>query len=457
MTENNRIEFKEELTSDLEKEIVAFLNAKEGGILYIGIDKNGKTVGVADADDLQLRIKDRLKNNILPSCMGLFEVVHESKDGKDIVKVNVASGSEKPYYVKKKGMSEQGCFIRIGSAAEPMPVAMIEELFSKRTRNSLGKIVSNRQDLTFEQLKIYYNTQGFELNKEFLRSIDLYTTEDQFNYVAYLLADNNAVSMKVAKYAGTDKTDLIENVEFGYCSIIKATHSILDKLDIENKTFVKITGAAERLQKQMIDKTALREALINAVVHNDYTSEVPPVVEIYSDRLTITSYGGLVHGLSKEEFFAGRSVPRNRELMRVYRDLRLVEQLGSGINRILKAYDKSIFKLSDNFLEICFPFEPDYESNQDGGVIGGTIKESSGTIEESSGTIGDTISLTDRQKELVNIIKGNSKISSRELANRLNINHSAIQKHLNTLKEKGVIERIGGTRGEWKILIELGR
>ena len=131
-------------------------------------------------------------------------------------------------------------------------------------------------------------------------------------------------------------------VEFGYSSIIKATNSILDKLDVENKTFVRITGEAERLQKQMIDKTALREALINAIVHNDYTSEVPPVIEIYSDRLAITSYGGLVQGLNKEEFFAGRSMPRNRELMRVFRDLRFVEQLGSGIHRILKVYDKSI-------------------------------------------------------------------------------------------------------------------
>lgn len=165
MTENNRIEFKQELTADLEKEIVAFLNTNEGGILYIGIDKKGKTVGIKDADAVQLKIKDRLKNNILPSCMGLFEVVHETKAGKDVVKVNVASGSEKPYYIKKKGMSEQGCYIRVGSASEPMPVTIIEELFSKRTRNSLGKIVSNRQDLTFEQLKIYYNTQGFELNK----------------------------------------------------------------------------------------------------------------------------------------------------------------------------------------------------------------------------------------------------------------------------------------------------
>ncbi len=261
-----------------------------------------------------------------------------------------------------------------------------------------------------------------------MRSLDLYTPEGMFNYAAYLLAYNNAVSMKVAKYSGTDKTDLIENVEFGYCSIIKVTHSILDKLDVENKTFVKITGAAECLQKQMIDKTALREALINAMVHNDYTSEVPPVVEIYSDRLTITSYGGLVQGLSKDEFFAGRSMPRNRELMRVYRDLRLVEQLGSGIHRILKAYDKTIFKMSDNFLEISFPFEPNYNSQSD---------ESS---QKSS-------------QQILDLISKDPYITTSVLAEKLGISRRAVAKHIANLKVGKIVERIGPDKGGyWKII-----
>ena len=85
--------------------------------------------------------------------MGLFDVVIEKIEGVEVIKIIIASGSEKPYYIKKRGMSEKGCFIRVGSASEPMSVRMIEELFSKRTRNSIGKIISSRQDLTFEQLK----------------------------------------------------------------------------------------------------------------------------------------------------------------------------------------------------------------------------------------------------------------------------------------------------------------
>ena len=121
MTETNRIEYKQELTEGLEKEVIAFLNYREGGIIYIGIDKVGNTYGLTDSDSDQLKIKDRLKNNIKPSALGLFDIVSEERDGKDIIKIIVASGPEKPYHLRKYGMSEKGCFIRIGTAAEPMP------------------------------------------------------------------------------------------------------------------------------------------------------------------------------------------------------------------------------------------------------------------------------------------------------------------------------------------------
>ena len=116
-----------------------------------------------DSNSIQLKIKDRLKHNIQPSCLGLFDVICQKQEDKNIIKIIIASGSEKPYYLKKYGMTQKGCCIRIGSASEPMPIVMIEDLFSKRTRNSIGKIVSNRQDLTFEQLNIYYQARKLKL------------------------------------------------------------------------------------------------------------------------------------------------------------------------------------------------------------------------------------------------------------------------------------------------------
>ena len=99
---------------------------------------------------------------------------------------------------------------------------------------------------------------------------------------------------------------------------------------------------------------ALREAILNAFVHNDYTREVPPKFEIFDDRIEITSAGALPEGLSQDNFFEGVSIPRNKELMRVYKDLELVEQLGSGIPRILQHYGKECFRFMDSFTRMIF-------------------------------------------------------------------------------------------------------
>ena len=100
MHESKHIEYKQKITPELEKEVVAFLNSNEGGVIYIGIDKVGKIVGVENTDEEQLLLKDRFKHNILPSCMGLFDIALERNEDKNILKIIVAGGYEKPYYVK---------------------------------------------------------------------------------------------------------------------------------------------------------------------------------------------------------------------------------------------------------------------------------------------------------------------------------------------------------------------
>ena len=360
MFETKNIEYKQKVTPELEKEVVAFLNSKEGGVIYIGIDKWGKTIGVHNPDAVQLELKDRFKNNILPSCMGLFDMLLEKREEQQVIKIIVAGGYEKPYYIKKFGLSEKGAFIRVGSASEPMPSRQIEELFTKRTRYSISKIRSPKQELRFQQLQIYYQSMGKTLNEQFAKNLELLNDDGDYNYIAYLMNDINNISVRVARYAGTNQVDLVQNEEYGHESIIKATQQVLDKLNIENRTFAKITYK-RRIERRLWDATALREAVINAFVHNDYTYEVAPKFEIFKDRLVITSCGGLPYGISEEEFFSGTSIPRNKELMRIYRDLELVEHLGSGIPRILQKYPKEVFKFMENTLRVILPIEEDLQ------------------------------------------------------------------------------------------------
>ena len=434
--ESNRIEFKVELNDKLEKEVVAFLNNKEGGILYIGVDDNGKPIGVSDVDSMQLKIADRIKNNILPSTLGLFDIVTEEIENISVIKILISSGLEKPYYIKKHGMSPNGCFTRMGTSSQPMSTAMIDSLYSKRTHNTLRNITSPRQDLTFAQLKIYYQERGLELNEKFTNSLELLTPDGKFNYVAYLLADENGVSIKVAKYAGSDKVDLVENEEYGYCSLIKATHQVLEKLKIENITRAKVTNA-KRVEKNLIEPIPMREAVINAIVHSDFSREIPPVFEIFNDKMVFTSYGGLIQGQSKEDFFSCSSMPRNRELMRVFKDVGLVEQLGSGMSRILKEYDKSIFHISEHFIKVEFPFSLPKE----------TIIIANGD-DNGNETGNDNLEIW----KVMEILSENPSITAKQMAKQMNISPRKVSRLIKELKENRKIVRIGSDRkGYWKI------
>jgi predicted HTH transcriptional regulator len=263
-------------------------------------------------------------------------------------------------------------------------------------------MLSPRQNLTFKQLCIYYEEKNLEPTEQFIENLDLRQSSGEYNYAAYLLADENGVSIKVAAYAGTDKVELLETREYGNRCLITATQRILDRLDSENRTFAKIT-AKNRIEKERVNSIALKEAVINAIVHNDYTKGVP-LVEIFTDRIVVTSCGGLVTDLSEEDFFKCRSMPRSRELMRVFRDMELVEQIGSGMSRILKAYDRSIFELSPSFTVVTFPFEEAFiaQNGMINGMINGKINSVLEILKNNpTATIPDLIEVTGKSQRTI--------------------------------------------------------
>ena len=427
--EDVRNEFKIKLTDKFEEEVISFLNTN-GGNIYIGVNDKGDIVGInGNIDLLQRTIKDRIKDNIMPSTLGLYDVIVSEKYNKKYIKVIIARGNERTYYLKGMGMTPDSCFIRVGSSIQSMSNEMINNEFSKRTRNSLKNIVSPKQDLTFSQLKIYYEEKGFSINNNFLKQLNLYTDDGKYNYNAYLLADNNSISIRFGKYDGTNSVNLIENEDFGNCSIIKATKNILNKLEIENKTFTKIEYP-ERKEIKMYDYIAVREAVVNAIVHNDWSNEYSPKFEIFSDRLVISSNGGIQDNTTKEEFLEGFSLPKNKELMKVFNDLDLVEQMGTGIIRILQSYNKDSFEFFPNFIRVTFPFNEN------------KFKTNTKEIKNNN--------LTEIQNSIIGLMLDSPTITQETLARLLDVNIRTIQRNIKTLIDVGLIERIGATKkGEW--------
>jgi len=313
---------------------------------------------------------------------------------------------------------------------------MIDNMYMRRNRLSLVNMPSPRQNLTFNQLRYYYEAKGLVLGERFEQTLDLVDDDGRYNYAAYLLSDENGVSIKVAKYAGTTKVDLIENEEYGYCCLLKATDRILEKMLIENKTFAKITPKT-RLEKKMVNHTALREAVINGIVHNDFSQESPPIIEIYSDRLTITSNGGLMDNFSEEDFFYCISKPRNRVLMRVFKDAGMVEQLGSGVSRILDAYDKSIFHFTPNYLIVTFPFEEGFSlpsGNEKGNHSGNENGHKNMAV-------------------IINIIKMNPRITLDGIVAETGIPKRTVSREIKKMRDKGTLLRIGPAKtGHWEVV-----
>lgn len=430
MIETNRIEFKRELTRDLdlEKEVVAFLNYREGGIIYIGVDNSGIPVGVKDIDGDILKIKARIRNGISPSPMGLFDVTIENINDIDVIKIFVASGSETPYYKTSYGMSEKGCYIRVGTAAEPMPQHMIEDLYAHRVRNSLRNIPSPRQNLTFRLLKVYYETKGLHLNSKFAENLDLLTNDGKYNYVAFLLADKNNISIKLAQYNSNNRTNLSSVNEYGYTCILQTADRIIEKLKIENKTFSTKTYK-QRINTQLWDEKAIREIVLNALVHNDYTDETPPKFELFSDHLEILSSGSLPSGLTQEEFFSGVSKPRNKELMRVFCDVDLGESLGSGMASIMQVYKPENFEFMPHFTRFSVAYNH-------GGALNGALKD-----------------LTDTENQVLNTISTHGGIGKKNLSTLTGISIRTLSRIISSLIEKEKIERRGSnkTGGYWLV------
>lgn len=431
LIEDARTEFKAILNDKLEKEVVSFLNA-DGGNIYIGVKDNGEIIGINDdLDKIQLDIKNRIKSNIEPMTLGLFDIKVKSHDDKKYIHLTIAGGNARPYYIKKFGMTPKGCFKRIGSAAEPIDEKQIEKLYASRVKNSLLNMKSPKNDLKFSQLKIYYEEMGFAINDNFLELLDLVDKDGNYNYLAYLLADNNRIPICVGTFKGTDKMDLIEYEDYGNCSLVKACKMVIEKFKLINNTYANITYA-EREETNKFDEKLVREAIINAFVHNEWVTENPPKFEIYSDHISIVSTGGLPYNATKEDFYKGHSKPVHPELMRIFKDLDLVENMGTGIRKILRMYGKDIFEFSDNFIVVSFK----YNGN-----------------EVSTNPVSETFEPNETQKYILKLIGENSTITILEIASELCIGRTTVKRNIKELMENKMITRTGSNRnGKWLIL-----
>lgn len=169
--------------------------------------------------------------------------------------------------------------------------------------------------------------------------------------------------------------------------------------------------------------------------------------------MVFTSYGGLIPGQSEQDFFSCSSMPRNRELMRVFKDVGLVEQLGSGMSRILKVYDKSIFNISEHFIKVEFPFSvPKDMASADNNTESGSenVSNVSNKVSKVSNHVSNDNN--DAVYRVLEFLRQEPTATGRGMAVKLGISDRQIWRILKKLREEGTIIRTGSTRkGYWEI------
>lgn len=220
---------------------------------------------------------------------------------------------------------------------------------------------------------------------------------------------------------------------------------------------------------------SLREVVINAIVHNDYSLEYTPAFEVFDDRIMITSFGGLMPRMTVDDLMECYSVPRNRELMRVFKDLSLVERLGSGMRRILSEYDRSIFHITDNLFRVNLPFSEEasalpgvpmgltreevldrVRTDTENGTVYGTVNAENGTVNNTVKTESDSASpirLTKSERMILQALRLNSNATATLLREQLGLGDRTIKRAFVSLQKKGLLVRIGSDKsGHWQVV-----
>ena len=426
--ETESVELKRTLNKDFIKEVVAFLNTRNG-IIYIGVDDKGNVIGVENVDKTMREIRDIIRDQILPSTEGLSEIGSLLEDNKTIITVKVKKGL-KLYYIKKEGRSTTGCFYRDGTSSTPMSEEEIEKRwkFSLTNEDLLRETQATYSPLSFRQLKIFYDEVGMTLNDNTLASnLGLLTKEGHYNKIAELLSDKNHIGFIYARYNGKDKSSFSETVDFGNQCVLTAVEKLMYRLEAENRGITKISSTT-RSTKNLVDIDCLREAVYNALAHNDWLNGGTPSVYIYSNRVEVISYGGLPFGQTEENFFKGISKPRSEGFIRILRDLDFAERTGHGIPQIISKYGKEAFEITDSFILVTLPYDSEVVS----------VLESNEHLKEHLNE-HLKINQNDRESAVIQLIKANPYITYDEVSSKLSISVATTRRIFSALKKKGIL------------------
>lgn len=255
----------------------------------------------------------------------------------NVIKIEVGEGSYKPYYLKSKGMKPNGVFVRQGASSVQASPDQIRKMIKNSDGDVFEEMRSAIQELTFNETEAAFKKYKVELSEEKFIALGLRNIhDDQYTNLAMIMSDQCQHTTKIAVFG--DEANIIFKDAKDFCgSVFKQLDDSFSYLMLCNRTAATFRGL-ERLERADYPEAALREALLNALVHRDYSYSGSIIINVNDTCMEFISIGGLLPGLLAEDIRNGISQPRNRKLAEIFHRLRLIESYGTGIRKIYALY-----------------------------------------------------------------------------------------------------------------------
>ena len=354
--ESEVVELKAEVVGDICKEVIAFANTK-GGTLYIGVSDDGSVVGVKNADQVILQLNNMIRDSIKPDVTMFVGYEAQHISDKDIIAVTIQKGTDRPYYLSSKGLKPSGVYVRNGTSSDPATDTAIRRMIKETDGDSFESMRSLEQNLSFEAAKKQFEKQNIPFDTAKMQTLGMISADGIYSNVALLLSDQCPSTIKAATFSGEDKGSFQDRREFGG-SLFQQMEELYSYLDMRNQTKATFDGLY-RIDTRDYPENALREALLNSLVHRDYSFRASTLVSVYADRIEFVSVGGLPSGIELDDIMLGLSVCRNPKLAAIFYRLQLIEAYGTGMPKIMNAYADTELKpkieVSSNAFKITLP------------------------------------------------------------------------------------------------------
>jgi ATP-dependent DNA helicase RecG len=454
--ESDTLEFKRNFDKDAIETIAAFANTR-GGTLLVGVEDNGNISGTTTNKETVQNWLNQVKLSTIPSIIPDVEVVDVRN--KKVVFIRVVEYPIKP-------VSFRGKYIkRVKNSNHQMDISEVTDLHLKTFNTSWDYYIDTHhslEDISLEKVMCFIEKankyKDIKISDDPIRVLNKFELirENKITYGGFLLFMKETSALTTIEMGRFQTPTIIKDSVTLKNDLFSEVEAVMDFIKKHiNKSYI-ISGNIRREERWDYPLAALREIVVNAIVHRDYRDASDSIVKIFDDKIEFYNPGKLPEGLSVEKLLSGDyiSTIRNKKVAEIFKEADIIEKYGSGIKRIQEG-------LSAHGL-------PAPEFEEIGGGFRVTVFKNTTEKDRLRDRIKDRLKdrikgekpgyTGEKEKMLLEKIKENPLVTAEELSAFLNINERNTRKYLAKLKEEGKIKRVGSRKnGNWEVTKRPGK